>query len=171
MRKITLPLQRTNVTETNGNLKVKKSQLLQALENGSSWVAIGFGFTSECLKRWQVFFSRPITERRQTQCNTAVQSILDWKFLNWIHKITIKPRTIFHYYRLTLPLKFNVKRYVYHTCWQCQLWADGWQSLDTLMTEELKTQFWTQFPEHCHIPLGYEEQWSHLEVDWKRKLK
>lgn len=37
-------------------LKVKKSQLPQALENGSSWVAIGFGFTSDWLKRWQVFF-------------------------------------------------------------------------------------------------------------------
>lgn len=102
-------------------LKVKKSQLPQALENGSSWVAIGFGFTSDWLKRWQVFFSRPITERRQTQCNTAVQSILDWKSLNWIHKITIKPRTIFQHYRFALSLKFNVKRYVYHTCWQCQL--------------------------------------------------
>ena len=37
-------------------LKVKKSQLPQALENGSGWVAIGFGFTSDWLKRWQVFF-------------------------------------------------------------------------------------------------------------------
>ena len=156
MRKITLPLQHTNVTKTNGNLRWKRAS---------------------CLKRWKMrlaelqlvlvlhligwkggrFFSRPITERRQTQCNNAVQSILDWKSLNWIHKITIKPRTIFQHYRFALSLKFNVKRYVYHTCWQCQLWADGWQSLDILMTGELKTQFWTQFPEHCHIPLGYEE--------------
>ena len=156
MRKITLPLQRTNVTETNGNLKWKRASCLKRWKMGVAELQLVLVLH---LNGWKGgrFFSRPITERRQTQCNTAVQSILDWKSLNWIHKITIKPRTIFQRYRLTLPLKFNVKRYVYHTCWQCQLWADGWQSLDTLMTEELKTQFWTQFPEHCHIPLGYEE--------------
>ena len=57
MRKITLPLQHTNVTETNGNLKWKRASCLkQKMENGSGWVAIGFGFTSDWLKRWQVFF-------------------------------------------------------------------------------------------------------------------
>ena len=157
MRKITLPLQRTNVTETNGNLKWKRASCLKRWKMGVAELQLVLVLHLIGWKGGRFFFPRPITERRQTQCNTAVQSILDWKSLNWIHKITIKPRTIFQRYRLTLPLKFNVKRYVYHTCWQCQLWADGWQSLDTLMTEELKTQFWTQFPEHCHIPLGYEE--------------
>ena len=157
MRKITLPLQHTNVTETNGNLKWKRASCLKRWKMGVAELQLVLVLHLIGWKGGRFFFSRPITERRQTQCNTAVQSILDWKSLNWIHKITIKPRTIFQRYRLTLPLKFNVKRYVYHTCWQCQLWADGWQSLDILMTEELKTQFWTQFPEHCHIPLGYEE--------------
>ena len=157
MRKITLPLQHTNVTETNGNLKWKRASCLKRWKMGVAELQLVLVLHLIGWKGGRFFFSRPITERRQTQCNTAVQSILDWKSLYWIHKITIKPRTIFQHYRLTLPLKFNVKRYVYHTCWQCQLWADGWQSLDTLMTEELKTQFWTQFPEHCHIPLGYEE--------------
>lgn len=157
MRKITLPLQHTNVTETNGNLRWKRASCLKRWKMGVAELQLVLVLHLIGWKGGRFFFSRPITERRQTQCNTAVQSILDWKSLNWIHKITIKPRTIFQHYRLTLPLKFNVKRYVYHTCWQCQLWADGWQSLDILMTEELKTQFWTQFPEHCHIPLGYEE--------------
>lgn len=157
MRKITLPLQHTNVTETNGNLRWKRASCLKRWKMGVAELQLVLVLHLIGWKGGRFFFSRPITERRQTQCNTAVQSILDWKSLNWIHKITIKPRTIFQHYKLTLPLKFNVKRYVYHTCWQCQLWADGWQSLDILMTEELKTQFWTQFPEHCHIPLGYEE--------------
>lgn len=157
MRKITLPLQHTNVTETNGNLRWKRASCLKRWKMGVAELQLVLVLHLIGWKGGRFFFSRPITERRQTQCNTAVQSILDWKSLNWIHKITIKPRTIFQRYRLTLPLKFNVKRYVYHTCWQCQLWADGWQSLDILMTGELKTQFWTQFPEHCHIPLGYEE--------------
>ena len=157
MRKITLPLQHTNVTETNGNLRWKRASCLKRWKMGVAELQLVLVLHLIGWKDGRFFFSRPITERRQTQCNTAVQSILDWKSLNWIHKITIKPRTIFQRYRLTLPLKFNVKRYVYHTCWQCQLWADGWQSLDILITGELKTQFWTQFPEHCHIPLGYEE--------------
>lgn len=157
MRKITLPLQHTNVTETNGNLRWKRASCLKRWKMGVAELQLVLVLHLIGWKGGRFFFSRPITERRQTQCNTAVQSILDWKSLNWIHKITIKPRTIFQRYRLTLPLKFNVKRYVYHTCWQCQLWADGWQSLDILMTGELKTQFWTQFLEHCHIPLGYEE--------------
>ena len=157
MRKITLPLQHTNVTETNGNLKWKRASCLKRWKMGVAELQLVLVLHLIGWKGGRFFFPRPITERRQTQCNTAVQSILDWKSLNWIHKITIKPRTIFQHYRFALSLKFNVKRYVYHTCWQCQLWADGWQSLDILMTEELKTQFWTQFPEHCHIPLGYEE--------------
>lgn len=157
MRKITLPLQHTNVTETNGNLRWKRASCLKRWKMGVAELQLVLVLHLIGWKGGRFFFSRPITERRQTQCNTAVQSILDWKSLNWIHKITIKPRTIFQHYRFALSLKFNVKRYVYHTCWQCQLWADGWQSLDILMTEELKTQFWTQFPEHCHIPLGYEE--------------
>ena len=157
MRKITLPLQHTNVTKTNGNLRWKRASCLKRWKMRLAELQLVLVLHLIGWKGGRFFFSRPITERRQTQCNTAVQSILDWKSLNWIHKITIKPRTIFQHYRFALSLKFNVKRYVYHTCWQCQLWADGWQSLDTLMTEELKTQFWTQFPEHCHIPLGYEE--------------
>lgn len=158
MRKITLPLQHTNVTETNGNLRWKRASCLKRWKMGVAELQLVLVLHLIGWKGGRFFFFP--TNHRAKANSMQHRCTIDTRLkapLNWIHKITIKPRTIFQRYRLTLPLKFNVKRYVYHTCWQCQLWADGWQSLDILMTGELKTQFWTQFPEHCHIPLGYEE--------------